>query len=1020
MTRKMNQENWGQTRFGYGLRLTFTVAVVLATWGLAIIAEAGSIRSRVHETKLEKLFQSPPDWAKPSGYWWWFNGRIDKAGITRDLEEFRAKGLGGVLLVCSSSGGYGGAPVPDGPVAFLSPEWRKLFRFALDEAHRLGLEVGVNLCGGWAMGGPWIAPEYSGRWFLQSELTVTGPRKFSDFLPLPATKDGYDSPPQLNVKKTIGLPFEKVDYRDTAVVAFREPGDGNRLRGDRKRELAPKSNRLDADCFIPARQVMNQTLTPWTILTGDVPIPPTEVLDLTSKISADGRLEWEVPDGTWTIIRTGHRMTGVQVSLAMPGCEGFEVDWFSTEAVDQHWNHLGRILLDAAGPHVGKTLRYILTDSFEAGYPNWTSRMLEAFRTYRRYDATPYLPVLRGRLVGSAEVSDRFLHDYRKTVADCMADRNYGYLAKLAKQQGMLTACEAGGPSWSGTLCMDALKNLGRCAMPQGEFWRSWHFVTDNQNQVGKQTASAAHTYGRPTASAEAFTSIGPQWEESPASLKPIGDRAFCEGINRFVFHTLTATRPQDGLPGYEYGAGTHFNPNVTWWQQAAGPWLTYVGRCQTLLQSGVFVADVLYYNGDGAPNLVEPKHTDPSLGKGYDYDVCSAEVLLKRVSVKNRRLVLPEGMSYRLLVLPDSTRMPVEVVRKIRALVSAGATVVGPRPQSDPGLRNYPKCDVEVRRTANKVWGDCDGKTVIQHAFGKGRIVWGKSLRDILLGDGITPDFIDSGSDAFIDFIHRRVGEADIYFLVNRKDRAESVKCEFRVSGRQPEIWDPVSGQRRDLPQFSRHNGGTSVPLAFEPHGSMFVVFRRTAAPPEDKARANFSTFTPVMELTGAWQVSFDAAWFYPTHNLNGDAVKGVVAFDRLEDWSKRAEPAIRHFSGTATYRKVFDAPPATHNQSLFLDLGTVKETARVRLNGKELGVVWCAPWRVEITDALKPGENRLEIEVVNLWPNRLIGDARLPAEAQRTRTNIRTFKKTSPLRPSGLLGPVTIQTTYQTATSH
>jgi hypothetical protein len=1002
----------------FGLRLIAPVALVLAAWSLPMAAQASSDRSKVDAATLEEVFQSPPAWAKPSGYWWWLNGRIDEEGITRDLEEFRAKGLGGVLLVCSSSGGYGGDPVPEGPVAFLSPEWRKLFRFALDEAHRLGLEVGVNLCGGWAMGGPWITPENSGRWFLQSELTVTGPRKFSEVLPLPGPKDGYDSPPQLNVKKVIGLPLDQVDYRDTAVVAFREPGDGNRLSGDRKRELVPKSNRLDGDCFMPARLVMGQTLTPWTTQPGDVTIAPAEVVDLTAKLSADGRLEWDVPEGTWTIVRTGHRMTGIQVSLPMPGSEGLEVDWFSTEAVDQHWNHLGRILLEEAGPHVGRTLRYFLTDSFEAGYPNWTARMLAAFRTYRGYDATPYLPVFRGRLVGSAEMSDRFLHDYRKTVADCMADRNYGYFAELAQRHGMVIACEAGGPSWSGTLCMDALTNLGRCAMPQGEFWQSWHFVTNNQNQVGKQTASAAHTYGRPTASAEAFTSIGPQWEESPASLKPTADRAFCEGINRLVFHTLTATRPQDGLPGYEYGAGTHFNPNVTWWQQAAGPWLSYVGRCQALLQSGVFVADVLYYNGDWAPNLVEPKHTDPSLGKGYDYDVCNAEVLLTRLSVKDGRLVLPEEISYRLLVLPDTTRMPVEVARKIRDLVAAGATVVGPKPQSDPGLKNYPDCDAEVRRIADEVWGNCDGKTVTERAFGKGRVFWGKALREILRDDGIAPDFAHSGSDAFIDFIHRRVGEADIYFLANRKDRPESEGCEFRVSGRQPELWDPVSGRRRDLPQFASRNGVTSLPLEFEPHGSMFVVFRRAATAPKGKGAGNFPKFTPVVELAGAWQVSFDPDWFYPTNELSGEAAKGVITFDRLVDWSKRPEPAIRHFSGTATYRKAFDAPRATRNQSVFLDLGTVRETARVRLNGKDVGVVWCAPWRVEITDALKPGKNHLEIEVMNLWPNRLIGDAGLPSGAQRTRTNIRTFKKTSPLRSSGLLGPVTIQTTERTAT--
>ena len=953
-------------------------------------------------------FEHPPDSAKAAGYWWWFNGRMDKAGITRDLEEFKAKGLGGVMMVWSSSGRYGGDPVPDGPIKFLSPEWSELYRFALDEAQRLGLEVGVNLCGGWCMGGPWIKPEYSGRWFLQSEMTLTGPQRFSGALPLPGPKDGYDSPPKLNVAKTINLPLDKVDYRDSAVVAFRELAGGNRLNEQRRRDLPAKSNRLDADCFIPARLAMDQTLRPWSNSPTDQPIKMSDVIDLTSELQPDGKLDWDVPAGMWTIIRTGHRMTGAKVSLAMPESDGLEVDWFSRVAVDEQWNHLGKILLREAGGHVGKTLTYFATDSFEDGYPNWTAGIIEAFKKYRGYDPLPYLPVFRGRIVGSAEISDRFLHDYRKTVADCMADNNYGHLAELAHAQGLEIACEAAGPSWSGTICMDALKNLGRCDRPQGEFWRSDHFVVSNQNQVTKQTASAAHIYGRRLVSAESFTSIGPQWEESPATLKPLADRAFCEGVNRIVFHTLTATRPQDGLPGYEYGAGTHFNPNVTWWQLAAKPWLTYVNRCQTLLQSGLFVADVLYYNGDSAPNLVEPKHTDPTLGKGYDYDVCNAEVLLTRLTVKDHRLTLPDGMSYRLLVLPESRSMPVEVARKIRDLVAAGATVVGPKPEYDPGLKDYPRCDIEVKEIAATVWGDCDGQTVRQRDFGEGRIICGQILHDILKADGMTPDFECVEDNAFIDFIHRRDGDGEIYFLANRNDRPESVHCVFRVSGRQPELWNPVAGTRRGLPEFTTQNGHTTVPLEFEPNGSMFIVFRVQPSVIAASGGKNFPSFRKKSEIGGPWLVNFDPAWFYPMNGLVEKAGQVVVTFAQLDDWAKRPELAVRHFSGTAIYKKSFAAQPPGANSRVFLDLGSVKESARIKVNGKDCGVLWCAPWRVEVTGALTAGENRFEIEVVNLWPNRLIGDAALKPEEQRTVTNIRTFKPTSPLKSSGLLGPV------------
>jgi len=1015
-------------------RHTFFIIAALLLTSLAILLCECQTKPRQQAAAkpvardLEKDFVTPPDSAKPSCYWFWFWDLADKEGITRDLTEFKAKGMGSVSLVCGANG-YGAGEMPHGP-GFLSDGWRELYRYSLKEANRLGLEVGANLAGGWSIGGgPWMTQEHSARWLLQSEMTLTGPQTFSGKLPLPAPKDGYDSEPQGAVGSYINLPLERVDYRDTAVVAFREADDqGSKLGAERMKSLPAKSNRQDASIFTPAIKVMTDPAAPWVSSPGDRPIPVQDVIVLTDKVKADGQLDWVVPEGKWTIIRTGHRATGMRLNMSMPlgnpddekeimrrmdhatpGSDGWVVDWFSREAIDQHWAGMVKILIDDAGPLAGKTLKFLAVDSFEDGYPNWTVKVVEMFRKYRGYDPTPYLPVFRGRIVGSAEQSDRFLHDYRKTMADCMADNIYGYLSELASRHGLAMACEAGGPSWSRTICMDALKNLGRCALPQGEFWTGYDWLN-----CSKQTASAAHIYGRRLALAEAFTS-GDHWTRSPASLKPIGDRAFCDGINRFVFHTMTSQRPRDGKPGYEYGAGTHFNPNVTWWDQAAGSWLGYINRCQTMLQSGLFVADVLFYNGDGAPNLFEARDFDPLLPKGYSYDVCNAEVLLTRLSVKDGRLVLPDSMSYRLLVLPDNKRMPVEVVRKIRDLVKAGATVVGPKPESDPGLKNYPACDAEVKKIATEVWGACDGQQVKQQTCGKGRVFWGKPVREILLADGVSPDFA-CGDDAFIDFIHRTADGTEIYFLANRKAQAATVEATFRVSGRQPELWDPVSGQRRDLPKFESKDGCTTVPLEFEPDGSMFVVFRKKLEKPETRVRkaeetaANFPKLKPLQEISGLWTVQFDPQWFYPTNGLSGDQAKGLLVFDKLEDWTQRPEPAIQYFSGTAVYRKTFGlADPSTiqnPKSKIHLDLGTVKETAKVRLNGQDLGVVWCHPWRVEITGAIKPAENKLEIEVVNLWPNRLAGDGKLPAEQRRTRTNIGAESVLS----SGLLGPLRV----------
>lgn len=1009
-------------------RRTFIKAGSLTTTSLAFTgiigrAKAGGLQhfwEGVEEAlaadTLAEVFLDPSDEARASCYWWWFNGNVDKEGITRDLEEFRAKGMGSVFLINSASGLGGSSPIPQG-AKFLSPEWKELYRFALSEAARLHLEVGINLCAGWAMGGPWIQPEDAGRWFLQSELVVTGPQAFSGPLPLPGGRSGYDhvfNPP--GYKEYIDLPLERLDYRDTAVVAFRLPdAEGYTFTGERAKALAAKTNRKDASNFTQARDVMGPTLAEWVTSPSDQPIAAESVLDLTSQMTPDGRLTWQVPEGRWKIIRTGHRMTGSRLMLAPPEADGLSVGWLNSRGLEQQFEHLGKVLLQEAGPLAGKTLKYFSDDSFEDGFPNWTAEILQKFREYRGYEAIPYLPVLAGVIVGSAEISDRFLHDYRKTVADLMADAHYKRFAELCHQHGLLVQNESAGPSRSGTMCMDGLKNLGRSDLPMGEFWLGLRHdeeggldpklgygttrLEDGQNKVTKMVASAAHIYGKKLASAEAFTTYR-HWSDSPATLKPAADRAFCEGINRLVIHTSTAQRPKDGKPGFEYGAGTHFNPNVTWWEQSSG-FLHYIARCQALLQRGRFVADVLYYNGDWAPNIVEPKRVDPSLGKGYDYDVCNEEVLLTRLGVQDGRLVLPDGMSYRLLVLPPATRMPVEVLLKIRDLVKGGATVVGPRPQKAPGLKDYPLSDDRIKTLAADLWGDIDGQKVTTHKYGKGRIIQGTPLREILLRDSVVPDFEYSGdAQTIIDFIHRREGATDIYFLANRNPRLERVDARFRSRGKTPRFWDPVIGAMRRVTQYREAEGRTIIPLELAPYGSLFVVFQKDRAFSKGgKGVPNFPRLSTLEEVSGAWTVRFDPAWGGPA----------TVKFASLQDWTTRPEEGIKYYSGTATYTKQITLSPAG-GRKYFLDLGQVKHIASVRLNGKDLGIVWTAPWRVEITQALNSGTNHLEVDVTNLWPNRLICDAALSPEKRLTRTNI-PFKKDAALLPSGLLGPVVIQ---------
>lgn len=956
-------------------------------------------------------FSNPADENKAGCYWWWLNGLIDREGIERDLTEFKDKGIMDILLVNSA-----GSNMPVG-VQFLSDEWRELFRYALRRAKSLNIKIGVNLCSGWAMGGPWITPDIAGRWYLQSELKVSGPTKFHDRLPLPGNRVGYNNLHNApGYKNYIDLPLHELDYRDTAVVAFPYSGNEKILDEERLDNITTRANRADASHGLKADELMETVTIPLESLATDGAVSKDSVIDLTQYFSADGTLNWDVPEGDWMIIRTGHRMTGSRLSIAQPEADGLSVGWLNGEGVIKQFEHLGKILLEDAKKE-DFNLHFFADDSFEDGFPNWTDQIIAKFIHYRGYDPAPYLPALGGYIVDTLDVTGRFLLDYRKTVADCMADGHYKKFAELCHENGLLVQNESAGPSRSASMSMDGMKNLGRSDLPTGEFWLGikhdepdglsenlsyWtRRLDDGYNKVCKMVASAAHIYGKPLASAESFTTYR-HWKDSPATLKQSTDRAFCEGINRILIHTSTATRPQDGKPGYEYYAGTHFNPNVTWWEYATD-FLDYIARCQYLLRRGKFIADALYYNGDTVPNVVGVKGSVKQLGEGYDYDVCNEEVLLTSVKVKDRLLTLPDGMQYSVLILPDNESMPEAILRKIQGLVKEGAVVVGKPPVKDSGLRNFPASDKHIQQIVLDVWGKCDGHTVVMNRYGSGSVYWGRSAHEVLNDIRVAPDFVsDLGSDT-IDFIHRNDDAADIYFVSNRLNKEVKSMCTFRMSGRNPEIWHPVKGERiRDI-AFKDIDSHTEISLKFAPFESFFILFpKRTQKRNSLSALPDYLKDVQVLkEISGSWTVDFDKEWGGPE----------TITFDQLQDWSQHALDSIKYYSGKAIYQKDFQVDKQmTSYTKLFINLGVVKEIASVRLNGKDLGVIWTSPWRADITHAVKLGVNRLEIAVINLWPNRLIGDIGLQSSERLTRTNI-SFEKDQKLLPSGLLGPVTIE---------
>lgn len=731
---------------------------------------------------------------------------------------------------------------------------------------------------------------------------------------------------------------------------------------------------------------------------GEEDTRPAEVVDLTAMLGKDGVLRWEAPAGLWQVLRFGCTIGDhSRVSTCSEGWEGYALDVLDTGAFQRYWDAVVEPLLADAGEFAGKTLKYLHTDSWEVEPLNWTFAMREEFRQRRGYDLTPWAPVLAGRIVESRAASNRFLHDFRKTLGDLAIDHHYLPFREGARRHGLLIHPESGGPH---AVPIDAQRCLGTNDAPMSEFWAwSWrHRIGDENRFFVKQPASAAHTYGHKLVLAEGFTTIGPHWQETLwDNLKPSFDKACCEGLNLLVWHAFVCSPPEQGTPGLQYFAGTHLNPNVTWWTRSE-PFFRYLNRCQALLQRGLFVADACYYYGDHVPNFAQHKRTDPArVLPGFDYDVITEEALLTRAGVQDGRIVLPGGMSYRVLVLRDQPSISLPVLRKIKELADAGATVAGPVPGESVSLAHSSE---DVRQVASRL-----------------RIVTGKSAREVLMEQGVPPDFECRGGDGKtdVDFLHRRDGESDIYFVASRGNRAERLECLFRVSGKAPELWDPVSGTRRFAPAYREEEGRTCVPLEFAPCGSWFVVFREPAAAHPASGGSKGAELRPVLELGGPWKVHFvpgmSTAERSATEALRTDT--RVMDFAQLISWTEHPDPGIRYYSGVATYTKTFDgagvAPPGAET-ALYLDLGDLRELAEVRLNGKALGITWAPPFRVKIEGPLKPSGNVLAIDVCNFWPNRIIGDESLPPEKRHTRTNIRKLTRDTALMPSGLFGPVRI----------
>lgn len=1141
--------------------------------GLSLLASTVDVLA---SDSLRAGFTNPPASAKVRTWWHWLNGNISKEGITADLEAMQRVGIQEAQIFNGDMG------YPEGPVTYLSPEWLELFKFAVQEAQRLGLEIGFHNGAGWsASGGPWVTPEYAMQTVVYSEVQHKGENRFKGKLPLPPTRLNY--------------------YKDIAVLAFPKPQQETKIDDLALKSLSGHSfrNHLEPD----TKEI------PQTAL-----VDKNRILNLTSKLASDGTLEWDAPKGDWIILRLGHTPNGTENHPAVIGGRGLECDKMSRAAVDVYWQGGIKPILDKLGSLAGTTLVNCIIDSYEVGCNNWTSGFRDAFKRLRGYDCLSYLPALAGYYVDSGEITERFLWDFRRTIGDLMAENYYGYFRELCHQNRLKLSIEPyGGP-------FECLQVGAMGDIVMSEFWSGENIFFDSPKFV----ASAAHINGKPFVGAESFTNLG-GWSDHPASLKPIGDRAWTEGINRLIFHTYVH-QPWNAAPGMTLGTyGFDFNRLNTWWEQSTA-FLNYLSRSQFLLQQGRYAADMLVFAGESSPNdaILKPEIRE----SGYDYDLIGTPNMAS-LTVKDGLICTPAGGKYRIMVLPETKWITPELLQKIGELAKAGATIIGPKPQRSPSLCGYPQCDEQVARLADELW--------------ENHWITDCSIREILDKKGLVPDCSAKVTGKAFSFVHRITDDADIYLIVNSQKVGCLDTCHFRISGKQPEIWNPLTGEIKDAAVWQSHaNGTTTVPIPFDPEGSLFVVFRKPATGhivrtktellpqpitplPELKIiKAEYGTFFPnglvdvtealnkqirqgqihvsagnhlascdpapgsIKELRVEYKIGnqhkqasilenepfavkanpaeelkvikaaygkFDrrlksipvytpasdvtaylsslianGQYIIPVDDaLTGDnsgsvkepgkelrltyEAKGEIreltvpqgqelkliestpapklvweegkpvwitpspgkliyttstgkekqievnsvpepiklagnweilftskldtpfhaTFERLMSWTKVPDERIRYFSGTAAYRKQFFVSAALIRQArlLELDLGDVGVMAEVFVNGKGLGVTWKAPYRMDISQAVKEGMNEIEIRVTNLWPNRLIGDERYPdnrsyppkhwpdwllngSKAPSQHATFATWKhwdKDSPLQTSGLLGPVLIR---------
>ena len=958
--------------------------------------------------KLRAGFATPTGVARPQVYWWCLNGNIDTIQAKKEFVAMKETGITGFgffeIGVRQTD-----TMIHAGP-AFLSDESLQVIKFAVREAGKLGLDMGLNLSSSWNAGGAWTRPEHAGKSLFNSKTSVRGGSGMQ------------------NIK----VPFPAISFPKSSLIG----GTGKPMipfRADGK----PAYFQEVAILAIPANTAKHTLDT-------------SNIIELTKFFkSGQDILTWNAPPGDWEIVRYVCSNSGQQLVLPSTHSAGLTIDHFDSTAVETHLMYVIDRLKKVLGNDFRKTaLKSLYLASYEARGFVWTSSLPAAFKKLHGYDIYKFLPSLVDPDIFNAETTQNVQRDFRKTLSELMINNLYKKSREICHKYGLKINSEAGGPGaplYNGP--SEPLKALGSLDIPRGEFWvnhsRNYKDSTTVDSidvlRVVKEVAAASHIYQKGIVEEEAFTSMQ-HWQEGPFDIKPFGDRAFGEGMNRVVFHGFSHNPAGTGYPGIVYHAGTHFNVKNVWWPKIK-PFVDYLSRLSYIFQQTNFVSDVLWYYGDRLPNAGTPKNTHFVVGPGYDYEIVNTEILLNGLSVKEGKLVLSNGARFSMLALENEADINPLVLTKLKELSSQGAVIVGARPEKVSGMENKPGMHAEKKALINQLWTDeKDPSKVLESK--KGSIFQGIKPVDMLKILDVAPDFDYADKDSFLlDFIHYKKNDLDFYFIANTSGEWVSKNCSFRQQSKVPEIWNPINGEILPVSIYEQTDKNIEVPLSFAPYGAYLVVFRNRKTVPHYNSVKAENGIPPMLAYTGkglqilengkfdlikngqstviinnlqnhiiegAWKVDFPKGWGAPDS----------ANFPSLISWTDSEDLGIKYFSGIATYHKTFNysfKSTALTKHKIYLDLGDISKIAEVWLNGKSLGITWAKPYKFDVTQLIKNGKNIVRIEVANTWSNRIVGDVLTGAKFTNTNVKVSTAVvpwKNTPLIKSGLLGPVSLQT--------